>query len=58
MNTLEAGIRVKFFLEVAGTDVLLRVDCGDAYRAQVMYDDILDRLKDGEVVSFYGTPGE
>jgi hypothetical protein len=38
----------KLAVSVMFSTVKLELDCGDSYEAQVLYDDILDRLKAGE----------
>ena len=41
----------KLAISVLFDTVKLEIICGDAYEAQVLYDDLLDRLRAGEDIS-------
>lgn len=36
-------------------EVTIKIGCGDGYAAQVLYDDIVDRLRRGDIVKIFGT---
>ena len=38
----------KFVIEVIFSTVSVKIICGDSYEAQVLFDDLYDRLKSGE----------
>lgn len=41
----------KVAVDVLGDTVKLHIICGDDYEAQVLYDDIVERLRAGESIS-------
>lgn len=49
------GPHLKFNLEVMWDVVMIRITCKDRYEAQVIFDDLTERLKNGQTVSIHGT---
>jgi hypothetical protein len=47
----EVTVGRKVAVSVRFDTVMLEVICGDEYEAQVLYDDLVDRLKSGEGIS-------